>query len=121
LSRDGRLALTVCKNKRAQLWDVSTVTLLSRPLQHSALINEGMFNADGTAILFRCADGPNGENGSARLYPVPQALAGGRKFVRAWSRAKTGFELDSNSVVRPISRARWREAQSEFADVQQPN
>jgi WD40 repeat protein len=114
LSPDGGLALTICGDGSAHLWDVSSCIEMARPLQHDVDVVDGTFNADGKKILFTCVDG------KLRLYDVPQPLPDNRKFVRAWARAYSDFQLDDQGLPQQLSQSEWLAAQRELASLQAP-
>ena len=108
LSADGKLALTICKDRSAHLWDTQSCKPLTRPLKYEVPVRDGMFNADGTVILFRCDDG------TARLYGVPPQLPDNASIVRAWAQARTGFNVDEQGVFRKLTQAEWLASQEEL-------
>jgi WD40 repeat protein/tRNA A-37 threonylcarbamoyl transferase component Bud32 len=112
LSPDGRLALTIGRDGSARLWDIPSCKPVARPLQYEVGVKDAMFNRAGSSILFTCSDG------TARLYRVPQQLPNDPKLIRAWTRARTGFESDGKGMLHPLSQAKWLEAQQEMDALQ---
>lgn len=108
LSPDGQLAVTICGDGSAYLWDVFSSKRLARPLQYEVAVNDCVFHPNSSEILFRCADG------TARLYDVPQQLRDDPTFIRAWARARTGFQLDDTLEPRQLTQAEWLQAQKEL-------
>jgi len=118
-SPDDRLALTVCGDGSARLWEVGCCKLISRPLQYEIgtggavmKINDGVFNFDGSAVVFQCDDG------SVRLYNVPVQLPADSRLVQAWALAHCAFESDNNANLRRLSTAQWLSAQNELRELQ---
>lgn len=115
-NRDGRcqLALTICDSDgSARLWDVPSGKLLARPLQYEVAVEDGMFSADGSVILFKCKDG------TVRLIDVLEPLSVRPKMLSTWARARTGFELDDQGALRQLSQAEWLAARSAWVQAQQ--
>jgi WD40 repeat protein len=111
LSHDSRIALTICADYTAHLWDIQSCKPLARPMRFETGIKDGAFSSDGSTILFQCADG------TARLYNVPQPLE--PKLIRAWSRARTGFEVTDQGVQR-LSQSQWLAAEEELTALEKP-
>jgi WD40 repeat protein len=109
ISPDGRLALSVCEDGTAHLWDVASCTRLVQPLRYERAIARATFNTDGSHILFQCKDG------GVLLYETPRPLPNDDKLVRTWARARTGLRLDNKGMLKQLSEAEWLQAQRELA------
>ena len=119
LSPHDRLALMVCSDGSALLWDLQSCKVVARPMQYETSegepifkVEDGVFNSDGTVILFQCSDG------TARLYDVPRQLPDDSELIRAWARARTGIQLDDNGIPQRLSQAEWIEAEKELDALQ---
>jgi WD40 repeat protein len=108
LSPDGQIAVTICGDGSAYLWDVFSSKRLARPLQYEVGVEDCLFHRDGSKILFRCTDG------TARLYDVPQQLPDDPTYIQVWARARSGFELDDKLEPRQLTQNEWLEAQEEL-------
>jgi WD40 repeat protein len=134
LSPDGTLALTISVDGAtesygaAHLWDTRSCKHFADPLGYELAVKnssassdrnssavdcvEGIFSSDGSTILFICGDG------TARLYDVPKPLPDDPAYIRAWTRARSGYVADTNGVPRKLSQSEWLEAQSELAELE---
>ncbi len=112
LSPGGRIAVTICNDGSANLWDVLSSKRLARPMQYEVAVNDCLFNPEGSVILFRCVDG------TARFYDVPRKLPDNPRFVRAWARAQSGFQLDDMLEPRRLTQSEWLKAQEELTTLE---
>lgn len=56
LSRDGRLAITACADRKVRVWHVPAGKLLYPPLEHESLVEAVTLIDDGTTLLTRSRD-----------------------------------------------------------------
>jgi eukaryotic-like serine/threonine-protein kinase len=118
-SPDDRLALAIGSDHQARLWDVGTCQLLARPLQYefgwnqaNLEIRDGVFESDGSKIVFDCRDG------TTRLYRVPPQLHDDERFIHAWAAAHCAFRVDRSGIPRQLSQAEWLEAKRTLAGLE---
>jgi WD40 repeat protein len=119
LSPDGALAVTIGVDGSVQLWDVASGKPLAKPLQYEVSkdgkpfeFTEAIFSPDSSVIAFRSADG------SAWIYDVPQPLPDKPELVRAWARARSGYLINTRSVLQPLTHAAWLAAQRQLASLE---
>jgi WD40 repeat protein len=68
-SPDGKLAVTVSKDRSARLWDTETGKLVGEPMQHPLPVWTAAFSPDGKVLLTGCGD-PDKKTGTLRFWTV---------------------------------------------------
>jgi WD40 repeat protein/tetratricopeptide (TPR) repeat protein len=101
-SPDGKTVLTGAGDGTARLWSAATGAPLSPPLVHPDPVNAVAFSLDGRTIL-------TASGNSARLRPVPAALAGSPEKVRLWTQVLSGAELDGDGTLQALDARTWQQ------------
>jgi WD40 repeat protein len=104
-SPDGKTVLTACGRSRGpgevQLWDLASGKPLGPSLRHRDFVWAAVFHPDGRALLTGCFDR------AARLWRVPQPVAGDPERLVLWAQVVTGLELDELGVAHILDGATW--------------
>jgi eukaryotic-like serine/threonine-protein kinase len=107
-SPDGRLIATVCLDGTTALWDSRSGQPVGPVRKHKNGVSSICFRPDGGALLAAS------EDRTARLYKVQAPFDGSPERASIWARAVTGWGLDSDLVVRPLSVKDWAEVRKQL-------
>src|SRR5262249_14363826 len=103
LSADGKIALTGDGNS-VRRWDTATGKVLGLPLEREVFGRRVALSADGKIALTGSS-----YDKTARVWHVPQPLAGDPERIRLWAQVITGMETDDYGTIRVLDAATWQE------------
>jgi WD40 repeat protein len=103
LSADGKIALTGDGNL-VRLWDTATGKALGLPLERQVFGHRVALSADGKIALTGSS-----YDKTARVWHVPQLLAGDPERIRLWAQVITGMETDDYGTIRVLDAATWQD------------
>jgi WD40 repeat protein len=86
----------------ARFWDAATCRPIGPPLLREGPVPAVVFAPDGQTLLTA------GQDGVARLWPVPRPPAADRERLEVWVQVLAGAELDAAGAPRPWSAAEWQ-------------
>jgi WD40 repeat protein len=102
--------VTGCHDDLVQVWDVATRKGLGPPFQHEDKVWKVAFSPDGKSLLTGSGDH------TARLWQVPQPVAGKVERLVTWTQVLTGMELDDSGVIQVLDAPTWSERRRRLED-----
>jgi WD40 repeat protein len=104
-SAHGALVLTGGTDKTARLWDVATKKQIGPAFQHDGLVVATAFVPRDNQLLILTAS----VFGAARLWRVPEIVAGSTERISCWTQVITGVELKNDTGFHVLNDREWND------------
>ena len=105
---------TASADNTVQLWDTETRRPIGFPFRHGSAVLDAVFSPDGRTVLSGSKDK------TARLWPVPTAVAGEIDRIVLWAEVITGAELDASDLVRVLDPGAWHKRRQRLEEAGGP-
>jgi WD40 repeat protein/tRNA A-37 threonylcarbamoyl transferase component Bud32 len=108
---DSLAATAMLGSDAVWLWDLATGKPVGGPFRHRDAVNAVAINAARSVLVTGCQDG------TARLWPLPQPLAGKSERVVLWCEVVTGMQLDEDRAIRFLSPETWAKRRQRLREL----